>query len=113
MTSASYEYEEKFRAAQESVNRQQQHYKTNGHHQRDAEWPSPDWSILDGRRGTLPEFPIEVFGKPCREWLVGAATAALEKLDEARPALVELCKLMERGLTPLIQLRQLGLMNNF
>jgi hypothetical protein len=25
-----------------------------------AEWGEPDWTILDDRRGTLPEFPADV-----------------------------------------------------
>src|SRR5262249_22519987 len=40
------------------------------------DWDSPDWSILDDRRGELPEFPIDVFSPPCQDWLVRAAHGA-------------------------------------
>ncbi len=36
--------------------------KTDG----DAEWPEPDWSLLDDRRGTLPDFPLDVLTEPWR-----------------------------------------------
>jgi hypothetical protein len=39
-------------------------------------WDDPDISILDDRRGDLPEFPTEVFAPACREWLVQAAHGA-------------------------------------
>ena len=39
-------------------------------------WDDPDISILDDRRGDLPEFPTEVFAPECREWVVQAAAGA-------------------------------------
>jgi hypothetical protein len=53
--------------------------KTNGKTEASSEnsgWDDPDISILDDRRGDLPEFPIEVFAPECREWLVQAAHGA-------------------------------------
>jgi hypothetical protein len=41
-----------------------------------AQWDDPDWSILDDRRGELPEFPREVFSTPLQEWLERAAHGA-------------------------------------
>jgi hypothetical protein len=32
-------------------------------------WGEPDWSLLDDRRGQLPEFPIEALSQACREWV--------------------------------------------
>lgn len=34
------------------------------------EWQDPDWSMLDDRRGDLPEFPLEVLSPRWREWVV-------------------------------------------
>ena len=39
-------------------------------------WNDPDWSLLDDRRGTLPEFPVEVLAPPWREWAELAAHGA-------------------------------------
>jgi hypothetical protein len=39
-------------------------------------WADPDFSILDDRRGELPEFPIDVFTPPWREWLQRASHGA-------------------------------------
>jgi hypothetical protein len=36
----------------------------------------PDWSILDDRRGDLPEFPIDNLSVSCREWVERAAHGA-------------------------------------
>jgi hypothetical protein len=40
------------------------------------DWDDPDWTLLDDRRGELPEFPIEVFTGPWREWLRRASHGA-------------------------------------
>src|SRR6187401_3293882 len=34
-----------------------------------AEWGEPDWSILDDRRGKLPEFPEHVFSEELRTFV--------------------------------------------
>ena len=39
-------------------------------------WDDPDWSILDDRRGDLPEFPVDTLSTPCQEWIVRAAHGA-------------------------------------
>ncbi len=39
-------------------------------------WPDPDWSLLDDRRGCLPEFPIDVLSPDWRRWLQEAARGA-------------------------------------
>ena len=39
-------------------------------------WNSPDWSILDERRGTLPEFPLDLLPPACRDWTSRAAHGA-------------------------------------
>jgi Protein of unknown function (DUF3987) len=40
------------------------------------DWDSPDWSILDDRRGELPEFPLGCLGERVREWVQRAARGA-------------------------------------
>jgi hypothetical protein len=44
-------------------------------------WANPDFSILDDRRGTLPEFPIDVFSPKCQAWLKPAAAGAGATVD--------------------------------
>jgi hypothetical protein len=39
-------------------------------------WNDPDWTLLDDRRGTLPEFPVDVFTPAWQNWLVRAAHGA-------------------------------------
>ena len=39
-------------------------------------WDDPDWSILDDRRGDLPEFPIDTLSAPCQGWIERAAHGA-------------------------------------
>jgi Protein of unknown function (DUF3987) len=39
-------------------------------------WESPDWSILDDRRGELPDFPLDCLGEPLQQWVERAATGA-------------------------------------
>ena len=39
-------------------------------------WNDPDWTLLDDRRGTLPEFPVDVFTPAWQDWLVRAAHGA-------------------------------------
>src|SRR5215831_21073299 len=39
-------------------------------------WDAPDWSILDDRRGELPDFPLECLGEPLRAWVERAARGA-------------------------------------
>jgi hypothetical protein len=39
-------------------------------------WNDPDWSILDDRRGDLPDFPKGILSAPCQEWVERAAHGA-------------------------------------
>ena len=39
-------------------------------------WEDPDWSLLDDRRGELPDFPISTLPEPCQEWVERAARGA-------------------------------------
>jgi len=39
-------------------------------------WPEPEWSLLDDRRGSLPEFPIGCLSVACRAWVERAARGA-------------------------------------
>ena len=41
-----------------------------------AEWGEPDWSVLEDRRGKLPEFPEQVLSAPVRDYLERAARGA-------------------------------------
>src|SRR5215470_5140229 len=40
------------------------------------DWDDPDWSILDDRRGELPEFPMAALPVGWRDWLVRSAHGA-------------------------------------
>src|SRR6516225_6034144 len=40
------------------------------------DWDAPDWSILDDRRGELPDFPLACLPAPVRAWVKRAADGA-------------------------------------
>jgi hypothetical protein len=40
------------------------------------DWDDPDFSILDDRRGELPDFPLDALPMACREWVERAAQGA-------------------------------------
>ena len=40
------------------------------------DWNDPDWSVLDDRRGDLPEFPTDVLTLPWQNWLWRASRGA-------------------------------------
>ena len=44
--------------------------------EKSARWDDPDWSILDDRRGELPEFPIDTLSPSFRERVERAAHGA-------------------------------------
>jgi hypothetical protein len=39
-------------------------------------WEEPDWTLLDDRRGELPNFPVEALPTSIQEWLLRAARGA-------------------------------------
>ena len=39
-------------------------------------WDDPDWTLLDDRRGELPDFPIDVLTPAWQEWLLRACHGA-------------------------------------
>lgn len=40
------------------------------------DWDDPDWTLLDDRRGELPEFPVDAFTPAWQEWLLRASHGA-------------------------------------
>jgi hypothetical protein len=57
----------------------QQHRQ--GHEADDVAWHDPDFSILDDRRGELPNFPLEVFAPSWQQWAKDAAHGAGVTVD--------------------------------
>jgi hypothetical protein len=54
----------------------------NGHDADAADnWNDPDFSILDDRRGDLPDFPIDVLSPPWQQWAKDAAHGAGVTID--------------------------------
>ena len=51
-------------------------------------WDEPDWSILDDRRGELPEFPIDVLSEACADWVERAAHGAGVTVDHVAVPLI-------------------------
>jgi Protein of unknown function (DUF3987) len=45
------------------------------------DWADPDWSVLDDRRGELPDFPIGVFSPAWQSWAANAAHGAGVTVD--------------------------------
>src|SRR5262245_34424300 len=68
--------ERRFQEAQERANGERGQYTDDTEH-----WDSPDWSILDDRRGELPDFPLYVLPGPCAEWVRRAAHGAGVTID--------------------------------
>jgi Protein of unknown function (DUF3987) len=52
------------------------HQKGHDAHDPTHRWDDPDWSILEDRRGDLPEFPIDALSVPCQRWVERAAHGA-------------------------------------
>jgi hypothetical protein len=48
----------------------------HNHYAHGHSWDDPNWSILDDRRGDLPEFPIDTLSVPCQKWIERAAHGA-------------------------------------
>ena len=40
------------------------------------QWTDPDWSILEDRRGDVPEFPLDTLSKACADWVARGAQGA-------------------------------------
>jgi hypothetical protein len=62
-----------------SAGHQQQQQKQKEHPQRGrttGEWDDPDMSILDDRRGKLPDLPIDAFPQSMHRWMLEAARGA-------------------------------------
>jgi hypothetical protein len=51
-------------------------HETRGELATTGNWGEPDWSILDDRRGDLPDFPINGLSPAWRAWIVRAAHGA-------------------------------------
>jgi hypothetical protein len=55
-------------------NRDEQHAR--GRKAETGTWEEPDWTLLDDRRGDLPDFPVEALPPSLRVWLLRAAGGA-------------------------------------
>jgi hypothetical protein len=51
-------------------------HQRQDHHGAAHTWNDPDWSILDDRRGDLPDFPMSTLSDPCQQWVERAAHGA-------------------------------------
>ncbi len=49
---------------------------SQGNAANDNSWDDPDWTLLDDRRGELPEFPVDVFPPAWQAWLLRASHGA-------------------------------------
>ena len=56
--------------------KQEQPKRPSGNSDAPRPWPEPDWSLLDDRRGELPEFPPDVLSPACHQWVDRAAHGA-------------------------------------
>jgi Protein of unknown function (DUF3987)/Primase C terminal 2 (PriCT-2) len=54
----------------------------------DTAWNDPDFSILDDRRGELPDFPLEVFSPSWQHWAKAAAHGAGVGIDHVMVPLI-------------------------
>jgi Primase C terminal 2 (PriCT-2)/RepB DNA-primase from phage plasmid/Protein of unknown function (DUF3987) len=52
------------------------------------DWDNPDWSILDDRRGQLPDFPLDVLNEPLRETVKRTALGAGVTVDHVVAPLI-------------------------
>jgi Protein of unknown function (DUF3987) len=61
-------------------------------------WSEPEWSIMDGRRGDLPDFPIDELSPEWQNWVTRAAHGAGATLDHvAVPLLTVASSLIGTG----------------
>jgi uncharacterized protein DUF3987/bifunctional DNA primase/polymerase-like protein len=61
------------RGAQQRTSDEQQ---AKGRKAETGTWDEPDWTLLDDRRGELPEFPVEALPASLHGWLLRAARGA-------------------------------------
>jgi hypothetical protein len=54
----------------------------------DGQWPPPDVSLIEDRRGELPEFPADVFSPRLSNWLSRASTGSGTRLDHIAVPLI-------------------------
>ena len=55
-----------------------------------SHWEAPDKSLLDGRRGALPEFPLDAIASvELQEWLSKAARGAGVRIDHVAVPMLE------------------------
>jgi hypothetical protein len=73
---AQFIFTESFKASASTGGAAHEHKSGDKTEAGDSAWNDPDISLLDDRRGTLPEFPIETLGPRCREWVERAAHGA-------------------------------------
>jgi Protein of unknown function (DUF3987)/Bifunctional DNA primase/polymerase, N-terminal len=50
--------------------------QANGRKVETGTWEEPDWTLLDDRRGELPDFPVEALPTSLRDWLLRSARGA-------------------------------------
>lgn len=75
MSSFYDEFERKFDQAQRPFP-SSDNKSADSSHDAGEPWTEPDWSLIDDRRGELPEFPADLLGERLREWLMPAARGA-------------------------------------
>jgi hypothetical protein len=51
-------------------------HRNRGGHGAPHSWNDPDWSILEDRRGELPDFPVDTLSPPWQAWIERAAHGA-------------------------------------
>jgi len=74
------DFDRVFHVARKLDQQRGQHQADGDDHHGDG-WGEPDWSILDDRRGELPEFPLDVLSGPCADWAARAAHGAGVTID--------------------------------
>jgi hypothetical protein len=63
-------------AAERAARRHDSSAEGKQRQEHEDKWDDPDWSILDDRRGDLPEFPLDALPEPARIWIKRAAQGA-------------------------------------
>jgi len=71
---------EKWKQVQSGAKAEQTGSRTKSR-QQTHDWEDPDYSILEDRRGDLPEFPLDVFSEDWQSWAKDAAHGAGTTVD--------------------------------